>query len=345
MIYFDSDYMCGAIPEIMEALNRTNFDYSVGYGLDSYSIEAEQRILELCDLKDGCVKFVIGGTEANSTVIDGLLGRCQGVLASETAHINVHEAGTIEAFGHKILTLPTDNGKISAKDIDRYITDFYNDATWQHMVEPGAVYISFPTELGTLYSKAELEDISAVCRRHAIPLYVDGARLGYGLASTRCDLTLKDLARLADVFSIGGTKQGALFGEAIVVSRRDILPRFLSLIKQHGALLAKGRLLGVQFLTLFDQRRLYAKYSEQAVAFAMAIKRLFTHKGYPLFIDSFTNQQFFVLPNAVIDRLRESVSFELWGPRGAEETPVRFVTSWATTPGDIAALALALENS
>lgn len=344
MVYFDCDYMCGAIPEILDALDRTNYDYSAGYGYDSFCKMAEERILELCGIEDGFVKFVIGGTEANSTVVDGLLGKCQGVLASETSHVNVHEAGTIEAFGHKVLTLPTENGKIKASDIDRFVTDFYNDDTWRHMVEPGAVYISFPTELGTLYSLKELEDISKICHKHNLPLYIDGARLGYGLVSPQCDVTLKDIARIADIFYIGGTKQGALFGEAIVSSNRNIIPRFMSLIKQHGALLAKGRLLGIQFHTFFDQRNLYLKYSKQAVAHALEVKQLITSKGYPLFIDSYTNQQFFVLPNEVIDRLREYVSFELWGPRGRSETPVRFVTSWSTTDRDLDSLRRALES-
>lgn len=342
MVYFDCDYMCGAIPEIMDALNRTNLDYTAGYGCDGFCKDAEMRILDVCGLKEGCVKFVIGGTEANSVVVDGLLGKCQGVLAAETAHINVHESGTIEAFGHKVLTLPAHDGKINSEDIDRYITDYFRDDTWEHIVEPGAVYISFPTELGTLYSKKELEDISAVCLKHHIPLFIDGARMGYGLASPKCDVTIKDIARLADIFYIGGTKQGALMGEAIVSSNRNIIPRFMSLIKQHGALLAKGRLLGIQFQTLFDERELYFKYARHAVGYALKIKKLMTDHGYPLFIDSYTNQQFFVLPNEMIDRLRESVSFELWGPRGETETPIRFVTSWATTDRDIAALAKAL---
>lgn len=344
MVYFDCDYMCGAIPEIMDALNRTNLDYSPGYGFDGYCKDAENRILEACGLDDGIVKFVIGGTEANSTVVDGLLGKCQGMLAAETSHINVHEAGTIEAFGHKVLTLPTQNGKITASDIDRFVTDYYHDATWEHIVEPGGVYISFPTELGTLYSKMELEAIAAVCHKYMLPLYIDGARLGYGLASPQCDLTLKDIARLADIFYIGGTKQGAIFGEAIISSNKNIIPRFMSLIKQHGALLAKGRLLGIQFQTLFDERALYEKYARRAVSHALEIKRIMTGKGFPLFIDSYTNQQFFTLPNTVIDRLRESVSFELWGPRGKVETPVRFVTSWATTDNDIASLRHAIDE-
>lgn len=343
MVYFKSDYMCGAVPEIMEALVCTNMECTPGYGADEYCRVAESAILQACGLEEGLVKFVIGGTEANSLVVDGLLGKCQGVLAAETSHINVHEAGTIEAFGHKVLTLPTVDGKIAAADIDRYVTDFFADETWEHMVEPGMVYISFPTELGTLYSRKELEDIHAACRKHNIPLYIDGARLGYGLASPQCDLTLPDISRLADIFYIGGTKQGALFGEAIVSRRRDIIPRINSLIKQHGALLAKGRLLGLQFLTMFADDR-YMRYSRNAITRAMELRQVMLDNGCPLYVDSPTNQQFFLLDNALIDRLSQSVQFEYWGPRGPEATPIRLVTSWATTPSDIAALSAALQS-
>ncbi len=343
MVYFKSDYMCGAVPEIMESLVRTNMECTSGYGSDPYCEAAREAILKACGLEDGLVKFVIGGTEANSVVVDGLLGKCQGVLAAETSHINVHEAGTIEAFGHKVLTLPTAEGKIRASDIDRYVTDFFADETWEHMVEPGMVYVSFPTELGTLYSRKELEDIHAVCSKHQIPLYIDGARLGYGLASPKCDVTLPDIARLADIFYIGGTKQGALFGEAIVSRNPVVIPRIMSLIKQHGALLAKGRLLGLQFLTLFTDG-CYMRYSQRAIDHAMELRRVMTKNGFPLFVDSPTNQQFFVLPNTVIDRLAEAVRFEYWGPRGPESTPVRLVTSWATSDADIATLAKMIQG-
>lgn len=342
--HFDCDYMSGAIPEILDALTHTNLDCTPGYGFDGYSASAGRMILEACGLENGVVKFVIGGTEANSVVIDGLLGKCQGVLAADTAHINVHEAGTVEASGHKVLVLPTADGKITAGGITDYVTAFYNDDTWPHCVEPGMVYISFPTELGTLYSRRELEEISEACRRLKLPLYIDGARMGYGLASPACDVTLRDIARLADIFYIGGTKQGALFGEAVVSSNPDIIPRFMSLIKQHGALLAKGRLLGLQFKTLFDERRLYEKYSKQAVRHALEIKKLMTENGFPLYIDSPTNQQFFVIPNDTIDRLQKKVTFGLWGPRLETATPVRFVTSWSTTDRDIDLLADALRS-
>lgn len=341
--YFKSDYTAGALPEIIHTLTITNLEHTAGYGQDPCCTAARQTLLEACGLPDGQVEFVTGGTQTNTLVLDGLLGRCQGVLAAETAHINVHESGAIEATGHKIITLPTTDGKIKAPDIDRYVTTFFKDDTWPHMVEPGAVYLSFPTELGTIYSRQELEDIAATCRRHRLPLYIDGARLGYGLSAPGCDLTLKNIARLADIFYIGGTKQGALFGEAVVSAKADIIPRFTSLIKQHGALLAKGRLLGLQFQTLFSDD-LYFRASRRAIDFAMQIQCLMQEAGYPLFIASPTNQQFFVLPNDDLDRLQENIAFELWGPRGADSTPVRFVTSWATTADDIRELTLALER-
>lgn len=341
--YFDTDYMSGAVPEILQALAETNLLHTPGYGLDEVCADAREKILSACRLPDGLVKFVVGGTQANALVIDGLLGKCQGVMAAGTAHINVHESGAIEASGHKVITLPTQEGKISAGDIDRYVTDYFRDETWPHIVEPGMVYLSFPTEVGTIYSLDELENISAVCRKHHIPLYIDGARMGYGLSSPKCDLSLPDIARLADIFYIGGTKQGALFGEAIVAADTHIIPRFMSLIKQHGALLAKGRLLGLQFKTLFTDG-LYFQVSRRAVSFALQIKELMQRHGFRLFMDSYTNQQFFVLPNAVIDRLRPTISFELWGPKGEEETPVRFVTSWATTDEDIACLSQTLSE-
>lgn len=336
MLNFNSDYICGAVPEIMETLQKTNLEASPGYGLDKYCEEARRLILDACGLSDGVVQFVIGGTEANSVVDDGLLGKCQGVIAAETSHVNVHEAGTIEAFGHKVLSIPSPGGKITASGIDRYVTDFYRDETWEHMVEPGMVYITFPTELGTLYSRCELKEIAAVCRRHGLPLYIDGARLGYGLTSPECDVTLPEIAQIADIFYIGGTKQGALFGEAIVSRRRDIIPRLFSLIKQHGALLAKGRLLGLQFKTLFTDD-LYFRYASHAVGRALILKELMQAKGFPLYIDSYTNQQFFVLSNSVIETLRKSAQFELWGAPGREFTPVRLTTSWSTTDADIEA--------
>ena len=343
MIHFDSDYMRGACPEIMQRLVATNLQQTTGYGTDPYTQHAKQLIIEACGLPDGEVELLVGGTQTNATVIDALLRRHEGVIAAETAHINVHEAGAIEASGHKVLTVASADGKIDAATVEKYITDFYADETYLHMVAPGMVYISHPTEYGTLYSRQELEQLSAVCRRAGIPLYVDGARLGYALGSDSNDITLADLGRLADAFYIGGTKVGALFGEAVVLNRRGRIPNFLTVVKQHGALLAKGRLLGLQFETLMTDG-LYERLGRHGVEMAMKLKKGFLDAGYRLYIDSPTNQQFFLLPNTVIDRLLQSVSFELWGPRQPELTPVRFVTDWATTEADVDELIALLKN-
>ena len=335
MIYFDSDYMEGAHPEVMRRLVETNLEHTVGYGCDPYTQQAKEAIRAACAAPNALVQFLEGGTQTNATVIDALLRRHEGVLAAETAHINVHESGAIEHSGHKVLTLPTKDGKLTAEQVDTYITDFYRDETYEHMVAPGMLYITMPTEYGTLYSLNELEQLSEVCHKHYIPLYMDGARLGYALASPQCDVTLPDIARLCEAFYIGGTKCGLLFGEAVVAANPDTLPHFFPLVKQHGALCAKGRILGVQFLTLFTDN-LYERICQHAVTLAQRIREGFVKKGYRVAIDSPTNQQFFVLPNEVVDNLREKgVSFEDWGIRGEKETTVRFVTSWATTEEDV----------
>ena len=341
MLHFDTDYMRGAHPEIMNRLFATNLEQTAGYGQDEYTHRAEEYILRACGLNEGRVHFLVGRTQTNSTVIDGLLRPHEGVIAAETGHINVHEAGAIEATGHKVLVLPPKEGKLDADMLEKYLSDFYADETFEHMVAPGMVYISHPTELGTLYTLKELQAISDVCHRANIPLYMDGARLLYGLAAESTDVTLKDIARLCDVFYIGGTKAGTLFGEAVVVTRPQLLPHFFPLIKQHGALLAKGRLLGIQFETLFSHD-LYIEIGRHAVRMAMKLKQAFVAHGYRLYVDSPTNQQFFVLPNADIDRLREVATFELWGVRGTKETPVRFVTDWGTREEDVDALIAAL---
>lgn len=337
MLHFDCDYMEGAHPEVMRRLLATNLEQTPGYGCDPYTAHARELIRQACDAPQAEVHFLVGGTQTNATVIDGLLRRHEGVLAAESGHINVHEAGAIEAAGHKVLTLPSHDGKVRACDVERYLEAFYGDETWPHMVAPGMLYVSHPTEFGTLYSLEEMEALHEVCRRHAIPLYLDGARLSYALASESNTLTLHDVARLCDVFYIGGTKTGALFGEAVVVTRPELLPHFFTLIKQHGALLAKGRLLGLQFETLFTDD-LYLRIARQAVTTALKLKEALLAKGYRLFIDSPTNQQFFVLPNSEIDRLSRHATFELWGPRGETESVVRFVTSWATQESHIDAL-------
>lgn len=343
MIYFDSDYMAGAHPKVMERLLETNHLSTIGYGCDEHTKHAAELIRNACGQPNARVYFLVGGTQTNATVIDGLLSRHQGVLAAESAHINVHEAGAIEATGHKILTLPQYEGKVLASDLKEYIDNFYSDDTYEHMVAPGMLYISFPTEYGTTYSYEELTKLSEICHNANIPLYIDGARLAYGLAAKGNNVTLKDIAQLSDVFYIGGTKVGALFGEAVVITNPTLLKNFFPLIKQHGALLAKGRLLGVQFEVLFENN-LYEEIGLQTVEKAIRIRNLFSSKGYKIVVDSTTNQQFIRLPNQIIDKLKENISFELWGPRGKTETVVRFVTGWATSHTDIDTLASILNN-
>lgn len=329
MLHFDCDYMEGAHPEVMRRLVETNLEQTPGYGCDPYTARACELIRRECGAPDAEVHLLVGGTQTNATVIDGVLRRHEGVLAAESGHINVHEAGAIEAAGHKVLVLPQHDGKVRATDVERYIDTFYRDETCDHMVFPGMLYVSHPTEFGTLYSLQEMEALHDVCHRHHIPLYLDGARLSYALAVEENTLTLRDIARLCDIFYIGGTKTGTLFGEAVVVTRPELLPHFFTLVKQHGALLAKGRLLGIQFETLFTDG-LYLRIARQAITTARRLKAALLARGYRMAIDSPTNQQFFILPNDEIDRLSQFATFELWGPRGERESTVRFVTSWAT---------------
>lgn len=334
MIHFDSDYTAGAHPQVMARLVETNMLHTPGYGCDNFTDRAKELIRQACDCPSAEVHLLVGGTQTNATVIDGLLARHEGVMAADSGHINVHEAGAIEATGHKVLSLPSHDGKVLASEVEAYIRNFYADDTWQHMVAPGMLYISQPTELGTIYTRAELEAISNVCHAAQIPLYIDGARMAYGLAASEGELSLADIARLSDVFYIGGTKVGALFGEAVVVTNPSLLHNFFPLVKQHGALLAKGRLLGVQFEALFSDG-LYQSIGHNAVRLAQRLKRAFVERGYEPFVDSPTNQQFFRLPNRVVDHLLTGASFEFWGPRGETHSDVRFVTSWATTDEDI----------
>lgn len=334
MLYFGSDYMAGAHPEVMKALVNTNLMHTSGYGSDKFTEEAKALILRESGLPEGEVFFLVGGTQTNAAVIDQLLGRSDGVIAADTAHISVHEAGAIELDGHKVIELANHSGKLDAAEVDGYISSFYADETYPHMVRPAMVYVSFPTELGTVYSREELEDLHQVCAKWEIPLYVDGARLAYGLAAEDSVPDIRTLASLCDVFYIGGTKCGALFGEAVVTSRPELFRRFFTLMKSHGAVLAKGRLLGVQFKALFESG-LYFRIGREAVRLAKILKRRFSQRGYRIFMDSPTNQQFVVLPNSLIDSLREEVCFELWGSRGEKESVVRFVTDWTTTEEDI----------
>ena len=337
---FDSDYMEGCHPAILSRLVETNLEQTTGYGSDPYTAQAKQLVREACGDDSLDVHFLVGGTQTNSTVIDGILSHHEGVLAAETGHINVHESGAIESCGHKVLTLPAHEGKVRPADVEAFIKEFYADETYEHMVAPGMLYISYPTEYGTLYTRDELQQLHSICQEAGIPLFIDGARLGYGLASDACDLTLPEFIELCDVCYIGGTKVGCLFGEC-VVAHQGLLRHFFPLIKQHGALLAKGRLLGLQFATLFTDG-LYQQIARHAIEQAMRLKQGFIQKGYTPFIDSPTNQQFFTLPNEVMDRLAQTVSFEVWGTRGQTHTNVRFVTSWATRPEAVTTLLEAL---
>lgn len=343
MVHFDSDYMAGAHPEVMDALVRTNGEQTPGYGADSYTAEARELIRKATGCADAQVIFLVGGTQTNATIIDGILARHEGVLAAESGHIAVHEAGAIEASGHKVLTLPHYDGKVRAEDVERYIEEFYADATYPHMVAPGMLYISQPTEYGTIYSLRELRALSNACHRHDIPLYIDGARMSYALAAEGADFTLSDIARCADAFYIGGTKSGALFGEAVVITNNSLCRNLFPLVKQHGALLAKGRLLGIQFGALFRDG-LYERIGRHAVELAIRVREGLRSEGYEIVIESPTNQQFLRLPNDLIDRLHAIATFDYWGPRGKEESIVRFVTSWETREEDVEALLAAVET-
>ena len=332
-VSFTCDYNEGAHPRILERLASVNMVQEPGYGFDSFSESARKKIREAVGAPGADVYFLVGGTQTNATIIGSVLAGYQGVIAVETGHIAVHEAGAIEFGGNKVLTLPSHDGKMDSDELSSYLERFYADESWEHMVIPGMVYLSFPTEYGTLYSKSELTRISDVCRRCKLPLFVDGARLGYGLASPACDITLEDLAALADVFYIGGTKVGALCGEAVVFPS-GAPEHFFTSIKRHGALLAKGRLLGIQFDTLFTDG-LYFEISRNAIERAMEVKKLFREKGIPMYIDSPTNQQFPVLTPEQMERLKGKVLFEIWEKLPDGRCVTRFATSWATTPEDI----------
>ncbi|MBE6936386.1 MAG: hypothetical protein E7458_07805 [Ruminococcaceae bacterium] len=330
MLRFNSDYMEGAHPEILARLTEMNFDKQIGYGKDEICEEAKRRVLSACGCPEGEAWFLVGGTQTNATVIDALLRPYQSVIAAQCGHINAHESGAIEAAGHKIVGLPHESGILDAEVLRAYLTAFYADPTYDHQPIPGMVYISHPSEYGTIYTKAGLEALSAVCREFGLYLFMDGARMGYGLTAAGADLTLSDIAACCDAFYIGGTKVGALFGEAVVFPKKDTCRHFFTTIKQHGALLAKGWLLGVQFDTLFTDD-LYLKIAANAIEKAMKLREMFCRHGYRLYADSPTNQQFFVISRARYTELRRHVSFELIDPLPGDEVVVRFVTSWATT--------------
>ena len=347
-ILFTSDYCEGALPRIMERLQETNMVQTVGYGEDEFCAQAREYIRKACDRPDADVHFLVGGTQTNATVISSILKPYQGVLCAESGHINVHETGAVEHGGHKILSLPSSDGKITAKQVGDALDDHFSDANHEHMVMPGMVYISFSTEFGTIYSREELTAISEVCRSFDIPLFVDGARLGYGMAASELTegadaLTLKDFARLADVFYIGGTKQGALFGEAVVITNDALKEDFRYNIKQGGGMLAKGRLLGVQFAALFEDS-LYMDAARSAVRQAARIRKAFEIKGIRFLVDSPTNQVFPILTEGRMEELEKDFGFEVWKKLPDGRIGVRFCTSWATPDANVDILVNAIRR-
>ncbi len=337
MISFSNDYSAGAHPKVLEKLVETNMVMEPGYGMDSYCESAKEKIRQAIDCPDAQITFLVGGTQTNQIVISTMLRDYEGVISAETGHVSVHEAGAIEYSGKKVITIPQEDGKVKALDIQKYIENFYNDGNHEHMVFPGMVYISHPTEYGTLYSKEELEEISNVCHMYQIPLFVDGARLGYGVMSRHTDVTLADMARLSDVFYIGGTKVGALCGEAVIFTKNNQPAHFVNSVKKRGALLAKGRLLGVQFDTLFTDN-LYLDISKHAIDMAEMLIEVLEKHQIPFFLKSPTNQQFVILENEQVKKIEEQVMVGFWEKYDENHTVIRFATSWYTTKEDIEAL-------
>lgn len=337
MLSFVNDYSEGAHPKILERLNGTNFEQLAGYGSDRYCEQAKEKIRAAIGCPEAEIFFLVGGTQTNQVVLDALLRAYDGVIAAESGHVNVHEAGAIEHGGHKVLALGHTDGKLSADTVREYVETFYADGNYTHMVFPGAVYISHPTEYGTLYTKAELAALHEVCAAYRIPLFLDGARLGYGLAAAGTDVTLRDIAALTDVFYIGGTKVGALCGEAVVFPHSGMPANFLTIAKQHGALLAKGRLLGIQFDTLFTGG-LYEEISRNAIETADRIRAALREKGYRLFCENPTNQIFVVLENEKIKELEQQVAMGFTERFDDTHTVMRICTSWATRSEDVDAL-------
>lgn len=351
MVSFDSDYNNGAHPLVLRRLMETNDERTATYGFDVYTERAKEKIRSLCKMSEADVFLLAGGTQTNATVIDAVLRSYEAVLSADTGHIYVHEAGAVEAFGHKVIPLPCEHAKLNAEVLQQYMEVFVGDESRDHMAQPGMVYITFPTELGTLYSSAEIEAIYQVCRVYDLRLFVDGARLGYGLMSEICDFTMDWLARHCDVFYIGGTKVGTLCGEAVVFTNMRAPKCFFSVVKRHGALLAKGRLAGVQFDALFtdvevDGRRepLYFSISRHAVKMSRRLRSILTNCGLPPYLDSPTNQQFVVVDNDTVRRLEREVGFIRWSPVGSTHTLCRFVTCWATTDEELDALEAALKR-
>lgn len=338
MLSFECDYNLGACPEILEKLCETNFIPRPGYGEDKFSVQAKEKIRKECGCADADIYFLAGGTQTNQVVIDTMLKPYEGVVAAQTGHVSAHEAGAIEFTGHKVLTIPQHDGKIDAGELKSFVETFYADGNAEHMVFPGMVYISHPTEYGTLYSKAELEAIRAVCAQFGMSLYLDGARLAYGLMSPESDMDIKDIARICDVFYIGGTKVGALFGEALVFTKNNTPAHFVNLIKKHGALIAKGSITALQFDALFTDG-LYWRLGENAIRTAQKLKKVLREKGYEFYLNSPTNQQFVIVENEKLNKLKEQVNYGFWEKYDEHRTVIRFASSWATKDEDIDALA------
>ena len=334
MLHFENDYNKGAHPALLEALVQTNLEGLSGYGTDKYTVRAIEKIRQATKCPHAQVTFLSGGTQTNQVVIDALLQSYQGVIAAETGHIASHEAGAIEFSGHKVLALPHKEGKLEPALVRQYIEDFYADGNHEHMVFPGMVYISHPTEYGTLYSKSELEQLSQICRQFEISLFLDGARLGYGLAADT-DVDLASIAELTDVFYIGGTKMGALIGEAVVFTKNNQPKHFVPIVKQHGALLAKGRLVGVQFDRLFMDG-LYMELGRHGIEMARQLQKILEEKGYPFYLQSPTNQQFIILENAQLEKLSQAgLAYSFWEKYDDNRTVIRLATSWSTSQEDL----------
>ena len=344
MVSFESDYIAGAHPDILRRLAETNLESLPGYGADHYSESAKQKIRGCIGLPEAEIFFLAGGTQANAVVIAAMLADYEGVVAAETGHISSHEAGAVEYTGHEVLTLPQRDGKIVPADLEAFLASFFADANHEHMTFPGMVYLSHPTEYGTLYTREELSRIAALCRKYGLSLFLDGARLGYGLMSPETDVTLRDIADLCDVFYIGGTKVGALCGEAVVFTKGNMPKHFLTSVKRRGALLAKGRLTGVQFDALFTDD-LYFRISRHAIEMAEKLKEILRRHELPFYIQSPTNQQFVVLEDRRMEKLAEKVAFSFWEKPDPSHTVVRLATGWSTTDEDLAELDRALSDS
>ena len=333
-IFLLNDYSEGCCEEILKKLNETNLLKTKGYCEDEFCKSASEKIKKACNCPEAEIKFLIGGTQTNKVVLDVILKKYEGAISCESGHIAIHEAGAIENSGHKVLVIKGKNGKLDHNDVENYLKAFNSDETKEHMVFPGAIYISHPTEFGTLYTKEELINLYNISKKYNLSLYVDGARLGYALACEKNEIDLPTLAQYSDVFYIGGTKVGSLFGEAVVFTKKNIPKHIITLIKMHGALLAKGRILGIQFDTLFTDN-LYQKLGKNAIECAMILKNEMIKKGYKIYIDSYTNLQYFILNNKKIEELKDKAYFYIIEKCDDNNSLIRLVTSWATKKEDI----------